>query len=1435
MQSWAHSPYKRGKFGARHSDSDWRPAGDDGSGRQWPGWRGEGQPVQQGDWPEQSSWAQHGWEDWDNDKREEDWNRDADDASRYGTWPQMDAQLPMPHSWDGSQEYPPLPRTQEDTWAAGSSSWAQANEEFRAETRRTTEARPEAVWEVPRERRKKYKVGGIPLNEEELKDLWSRYVRILPFDSYGACNFCSDGNQNQLYEVKESGFRKTYTLNVPAACACTDQEPDKSSWSSYEVLRHLQDVLDKLFEQKKIGISESNCLIFQSPVPARSFRPEPEIFPMDGHGGVQVRSHLQDTRRNRLQSRKVTLFSIEIDHDSPCSWGLVVACRPEHAQHSYQLTMRDREFRLEVQGAPWSPEDLEIVEKFHQHIVGEEAAEPEVMLVKVKNVTKSDGATTYIINLEAMKDLGADEHNESVELREPFRDLIRKMDRLMWWEVARCWAPVEPAANPLVLHKIFDQPQDYEQEEFENDLDCLVVSGKYSLRLAAAVAESAIERDKLDPDLSSDSLDKKVQEYLNPELAASLMAFSGLISYGTLKRVGPERAADMLFALIGAHKNESDMFAVVQLWDWLIQDPVDGRQRPEGVKSLKRANQYTAGCPRYLGRTNSYLEFGEALPPEEEKEFSKYLKVKYAPPPGAEQLEGDDPTEEHNEAVYRWNDSQAEEKRPTTPTANEWKPLIWNPLLGTFCSPSMKLSNGDPRPLPNKVCAWLRGRGMKKLVKIKHSMESTPPYLYLREEKTEKSEKDIELSLFVTYKELQGEVEYRRQTCGLGQEIYQDKRHLLSYSESKKTLVSQVEAIVGQALPRKVVTWLLESRNLGDLIPGRKRAATEVETKEDKAYFTSPSGETIELQAERIPGHCGSLFKVIIVEGEAMPDGEVMPKALSYSEERKEWVFFQFTKSEEEVVVVPWEAIAWVGEKTSQEAASRLTTPTAVRRFFPKASGTAVARIEQQADHRFNDIKLLAEALTHSSAITSAVQPFDHLAYVGAAAMESFSLEQVMKEATFFNSQLVIKEGDVGAKTFCAPKCWNSSQGLSWNYVRNSKLEEKDPGLFSLAAMYTRFWASCNHVGYAVSCLKHDLHKNLNFKSQHLQDHIDRLLKKYPKSEKSEKEPVKWQTLFKLGAPKALGDEFLAVIGAITMDSDYNEARTLMTRHYTETSKDIFTSLGASSAQKLKYRILGDEPMAPETIVKALAHHLTKAQELALAPPLLLTEEDQDQGLMDFVKGRRCKDLNFVYVADDGTIACSSPRAMLLNIKFQQNPEEGSSSEDADRVSSEATNDEDLDDAKKNAEKGAIYCKHCQMWLNGPTQWADHEIGKKHRKAVHRQQGTQVFKDKEPEDSSKETEEVPKPVEEKKSPEPEAIYCKYCNMWLNGPTQWEDHEKGRKHRKAMQKENSGFQDEDGIELDEEDVEMNQGSVLQQEMYDYQSFAQDQGMQQFQFQ
>ena len=35
----------------------------------------------------------------------------------------------------------------------------------------------------------------------------------------------------------------------------------------------------------------------------------------------------------------------------------------------------------------------------------------------------------------------------------------------------------------------------------------------------------------------------------------------------------------------------------------------------------------------------------------------------------------------------------------------------------------------------------------------------------------------------------------------------------------------------------------------------------------------------------------------------------------------------------------------------------------------------------------------------------------------------------------------------------------------------------------------------------------------------------------------------------------------------------------------------------------------------------------------------------------------------------------------------------------------------------------AVYCDICESWLNGPTQWEDHRIGKKHKKNLKRQQG----------------------------------------------------------------------------------------------------------------
>ena len=80
----------------------------------------------------------------------------------------------------------------------------------------------------------------------------------------------------------------------------------------------------------------------------------------------------------------------------------------------------------------------------------------------------------------------------------------------------------------------------------------------------------------------------------------------------------------------------------------------------------------------------------------------------------------------------------------------------------------------------------------------------------------------------------------------------------------------------------------------------------------------------------------------------------------------------------------------------------------------------------------------------------------------------------------------------------------------------------------------------------------------------------------------------------------------------------------------------------------------------------------------------------------------------------------STPRSLLIHLGLEKEAgsSEGSEMDKKSGSIQEDAQQSDMDKNKPTEHDGAIYCKHCQMWLNGPAQWADHEIGKKHRKAV---------------------------------------------------------------------------------------------------------------------
>ncbi|CAE7480755.1 unnamed protein product [Symbiodinium necroappetens] len=97
----------------------------------------------------------------------------------------------------------------------------------------------------------------------------------------------------------------------------------------------------------------------------------------------------------------------------------------------------------------------------------------------------------------------------------------------------------------------------------------------------------------------------------------------------------------------------------------------------------------------------------------------------------------------------------------------------------------------------------------------------------------------------------------------------------------------------------------------------------------------------------------------------------------------------------------------------------------------------------------------------------------------------------------------------------------------------------------------------------AGTALMQNLQALLNYNAEdggprELEEAINRFAKEFQKLSQpkdQEERNVKWQQLFKSGAPKALGDVFLAVIDAIAMDSDYFEAEQLMLQHYQDSER----------------------------------------------------------------------------------------------------------------------------------------------------------------------------------------------------------------------------------------------------------------------------------------
>ena len=319
----------------------------------------------------------------------------------------------------------------------------------------------------------------------------------------------------------------------------------------------------------------------------------------------------------------------------------------------------------------------------------------------------------------------------------------------------------------------------------------------------------------------------------------------------------------------------------------------------------------------------------------------------------------------------------------------------------------------------------------------------------------------------------------------------------------------------------------------------------------------------------------------------------------------------------------------------------------------------------------------------------SITESCERLAFVGDAAIRAVAGE-VLKSQACFATAATVREESFPPTSFAVP------HELPWPQDQ----DPEDTSCCSVKEMESRLMGCCNHVAYARSCVRHGIHGCLRHESDKLKQSIsDFQLAVHSNS-------ATWEQLVQIGAPKALGDVFLACIGAVIIDDQLDKVRPVIKQHVEDCCAFFFPD-PPQSVEHLKVSELDEK-----FILQAMSQVNTTCMEKTLFAPKP-PPPDVDRGIGLELQQDAYKVLTDLHIVKvDGVLACSSsPRTALLSAQCTCDPfVAGNIDLEGPEVQSETP----------ESAEGAVYCEDCEMWLNGPTQWEDHKIGKKHKKNLAR-------------------------------------------------------------------------------------------------------------------
>jgi dsRNA-specific ribonuclease len=381
---------------------------------------------------------------------------------------------------------------------------------------------------------------------------------------------------------------------------------------------------------------------------------------------------------------------------------------------------------------------------------------------------------------------------------------------------------------------------------------------------------------------------------------------------------------------------------------------------------------------------------------------------------------------------------------------------------------------------------------------------------------------------------------------------------------------------------------------------------------------------------------------------------------------------------------------------------------------------------------------------------------------------------------------------------------------------------------------------SCNHVTYAYICCHKGIHKHILHSSEELEAHIDAFAKI---ARHASDKPGLWLTLSVHDAPRMLSDTLLAVAAAVFLDSDWSTFRKvfgalcidhLMAKMLTDetTAADggpvdsgdpvaHLQRLADSEGLALAVRrvpapvaeVAHNGPCLGTSVVKACANDVDmqeldpfrgrafdpSALSLVSSPPHVMEHAQKDQETIDLeTKDRQClvagglRDFNFCSLSLGGIpvgppIGAASPRSAARRCAVLAVP--GLTAEALKSVKSALVNAHTVKEAQKSVQSTLVSLGILQELFREPTSREGAEVETGVQFVVQPPKNVDPLflgvdaGGKLPEDCEGGDDARAVAQGGSGSGGDGAVWCPDCEMWLNGPTQWEDHKKEKNIKK----------------------------------------------------